>query len=278
MLPAPAFCEVAHSLGHVHVELDRDGLARSVYLRGGVGDPHWLVFAEAILRIADPQRGNELPGLRAPPSDTASTLESSPRSPQDSPQDSPQESTLESTLAWTRDYHVLVPFLGPPGSIKRISYARVLNGEYAPGSFADKVVMVGAIATGMADSLATPVSGHAAHMPGVEFHANVLAALRDGTTVSVLSTSLRAWVSVLIVLLLLVLYPRLTPRRGLFAAITFVGVLFAASVALLVFARVWFAPAPGLVALILSYPLWSWLRLEFAMRFLAQECERLQRE
>ena len=258
LLPAPAFAEGAHTLAHVHVELDRDGLARSVYLRAGVGDPHWLVFAEAILRLADPQRGAELPGQRAPPG--AAT------------------STLESTLAWTRDYHVLVPFRGPPGTIKQISYARVLNGEYVQGSFADKVVMVGATATGMADNLATPVSGHGVPMPGVEFHANVFAALRDGTTVSLLSTSLRACISVLVVLLLLLLYPRLTPRRGLLAAITFVGVLVVASAALLVFARIWFAPAPVLVALILSYPLWSWLRLEFAMRFLAQEFARLQRE
>ena len=108
--------------------------------------------------------------------------------------------------------------------------------------------MVGATATGMSDSLATPVSGHSSHMPGVEFHANVLAALRDNTTVSALPTTLRAPVSVLIVLLLLVMYPRLSPRRGLFAAIGFIVVLLVSSLALLLFARVWFAPSAVLVA------------------------------
>jgi len=102
--------------------------------------------------------------------------------------------------------------------------------------------------------------------------------LRDGTTVSILPKSLRARISVLVVLLLLVLYPRLSQRRGLLAVTAFALALFVASGALLVFARIWFGPTPALVALILSYPLWSWLRLEFAMRFLAKELERLQRE
>lgn len=254
LLPAPAFADAARALAHVHVELDRDGLARSVYLREGLGDPHWLEFGETMLRVADPQRATQLPGARAP------------------------SSSAGSALVWARDHHVLVPFLGPPGTVRRVSYARVLKGEYPPGTFADALVMVGATATGMSDNLATPVSGHGAHMPGVEFHANVLAALRDGTTVSVLSSTLRMWVSVLVVLVLLALYPRLSPRKGLLAAVAFIVVLFAASAALLIFGRIWFAPAPALVALILSYPLWSWLRLEFAMRFLAQELVRMRGE
>ena len=254
LLPAPAFAQVARTLAHVHVELDRDGLARSVFLREGLGDPHWLEFGEAMLRIANPTRDGELPGERAP------------------------VGSESSTFVWARDHHVLVPFLGPPGSIKRLSYARMLAGEYPSGTFKNALVMVGATATGMSDSLATPVSGHGAHMPGVEFHANVLAALRDNTTISVLPTSLRAPVSVLIVLLLLVMYPRLSPRRGLLAAVTFIVMLLVICLAMLLFARLWFAPAAVLVALVLSYPLWSWLRLEFAMRFLAQELQRLQRE
>ena len=254
LLPAPAFATAARALAHVHVELDRDGLARSVYLREGLGAAHWPQFAEAVLRIAEPQRIAGLPGARAP------------------------QGVDGSALVWERDHHVLVPFRGPPGSIKRLSYARVLNGEYPQGAFANRVVLVGATATGISDNLATPVSAYGAHMPGVEFHANVFAALRDGTTISVVPKALRAWASVLIVLLLLALYPRLTPRTGLLAAVAIILVLIAASAGLLVFARIWFAPTPALVALVLSYPLWSWLRLEFAMRFLAQELERLQRD
>lgn len=262
LLPAAAFAEAARALAHVHVELDRDGVARSVYLRAGVGNPHWLEFAEAMLRIADPHRDEQLPGLR----DEHRGVDASKHSEHGSGQ------------LWARDHHVLVPFLGPPGTVKRFSYARVLNGDYVQGTFANAIVMVGATATGMSDNLATPTSGHSAHMPGVEFHANVFAALQNGTTVSVMPVWGRVLFSALIVLSLLMVYPRLSPRRNLLVAIAFITAFFAACTALLIFGRIWFAPAPVLVALILSYPLWSWLRLEFAMRFIAQELERLKRE
>ena len=79
-MPAPAFAEVAHTLAHVHVELDRDGLARSVFLREGLGNPHWIEFGEAILRIADPTRDGDLPGERAPADSESSPLSVGERS------------------------------------------------------------------------------------------------------------------------------------------------------------------------------------------------------
>ena len=50
------------------------------------------------------------------------------------------------------------------------------------------------------------------------------------------------------------------------------------SAALLFFTRHWFPPVPALAAITLGYPLWSWRRLEGAMRFLDQELSDLQRQ
>src|SRR5689334_11972213 len=46
----------AGKLGHVDVELDADGIVRSVYLHAGIGYPQWPAFALAMLEFGDPAR------------------------------------------------------------------------------------------------------------------------------------------------------------------------------------------------------------------------------
>src|SRR5699024_6357491 len=41
VLPYAPFARAAKGLGHVDLELDADGVARSVYLRSGIGQPWW---------------------------------------------------------------------------------------------------------------------------------------------------------------------------------------------------------------------------------------------
>ena len=44
-LPLPIYAESAADLGRVHVVLDEDGIARSIYLFEGIGAPVWQHFA-----------------------------------------------------------------------------------------------------------------------------------------------------------------------------------------------------------------------------------------
>ena len=54
----------------------------------------------------------------------------------------------------------------------------MLNGEFNKILFNNKIVSVGATASGMNDLLSTPVSGLRQPMSGVEFFANVLQSKR----------------------------------------------------------------------------------------------------
>ncbi len=251
-LPLPQLLEQAAGLGRVHAELDADGIARSVFLWEGVGTPAWPHFAQVALAVA----GMHPPGL----------------SPKPPPDLSPQP------FALVRDTPLRVGFLGPPGHVKSVSYVQALTGEFAPGTFRNRIVLVGATAAGMGDLLPTPVSGLAAPMPGVEFNANVIAAMRDGRLIHELPRAPTLLLTALLALMPLVWLARLDPLPGLLASLAWFGLVAVAAASLPVVARVWMPTAGALLAILLAYPVWSWRRLESAGRFLDHELKRLRQE
>ncbi|MBM3472258.1 MAG: adenylate/guanylate cyclase domain-containing protein [Armatimonadetes bacterium] len=67
--------------------------------------------------------------------------------------------------------NALVNFLGPTGTVPRYSFRDVLDGRFSPGTFTDKIVLVGLTAPGLQDFFVVPYPGG---MFGVEIHAQVL--------------------------------------------------------------------------------------------------------
>jgi adenylate cyclase len=68
--------------------------------------------------------------------------------------------------------HLPVNYHGPRGTYPYKSIADVVQHKFVPGTFKDKIVLIGASATGIAD-LRTPPYGEIDY-PGVEVHANVI--------------------------------------------------------------------------------------------------------
>lgn len=68
--------------------------------------------------------------------------------------------------------HLPINYHGPRGTYPYFSIADVVQHKFAPGTFKDKIVLIGASATGIAD-LRTPPYGEIDY-PGVEVHANVI--------------------------------------------------------------------------------------------------------
>lgn len=68
--------------------------------------------------------------------------------------------------------HLSINYHGPRGTYPYYSIADVIGHKIPPGTFKDKIVLVGASATGIAD-LRTPPYGEIDY-PGVEVHANVI--------------------------------------------------------------------------------------------------------
>ena len=251
-LPLPQLLEQAAALGRVHVELDEDGIARSIYLWEGVGSPAWPHFAQAVLAAA-----GQLPPLYSP---------------------TPPKVADAMPFALVRQDPRRISFLGPPGHVQTLSYAQVLTGEFAPNTFHDKIVLVGATAAGMGDLLPTPVSGLRQPMPGVEVHANVLESMRSNSLIGQASSSIALVVAALLALMPLLWLPRLNPLGGLIASVSWFIFVAAAAITLPVVSNVWVPVAGALLAILLAYPVWSWRRLESAGRFLDHELKRLRQE
>jgi len=253
VLPIPALAAAAARVGHANLELDRDGMVRSVYLREGRADPHWLQIAAALLDVAPGATPLRLRGERHP-------------------------DLAHAAPVWVRDYHWLIPFRGPPNTFRQLSYVDVLAGRTPADALRDKFVLVGATAQGIGDAYSMPRSGAGIAMSGVEINANILAALRTHTEIRALSR----WPAALIALgpvaiagfgLLL-----LPPRRSLLLVAALWLITAGGAIAGLRLLGWWWTPTATLATLLVMYPLWSWRRLEAAQRFLDEELARLAAE
>lgn len=243
----------AAGLGRVGVRLDSDGIARSVHRREGVGTAAWPLMAEEMLRVAGLDAGAPVP-------------------PEN---DSVRDSTRDAGAGLVRGAAWRLPFVGPPGTIPRISYAQVLEGRVPTALFAGKTVWVGATAVGLGDFLPTPVSGNAQPMPGVEVQANVWQALRSHRLISELPRWQNTLLCAVLALIPLFWLTRLMPLAGLLVSMLWVLLLAVASALQPNLTLHWFAPTGALVAGFFAFPVWSWRRLEAARRHLDQELLQL---
>ncbi len=248
-LPAPVFAEHAAALGHIHIELDPDGIARSLYLWEGMNQARHPQFALAALQLFDPARAN---AFEAPIRHDAAPG------------------------SWYRSNWVRIPFVGPPGSFRYISYVDILRGDVPPDVFRGAVVFVGASAVGMGDMVPTPTSRHGNMMPGVEIHATMFSALRHGSHIRVSDRGLNTALASVLVLMLALVLLRSSPRSALVATFGFLALTVATSLTLLGVFNFWLPPAGALLACMLAYPLWSWRRLESAQHYLDTELRALQ--
>lgn len=252
-LPIAVLEQAAARIGHANLELDRDGMVRSVFLREGLGDPHWPQIAAALRDAAPGDANPRLRGARHP-------------------------DLAHAPAVWVRDYQVMIPFSGPPGHFQRLSYAEVLRGSTPDSAVRGKYVLVGVTAQGIGDAYSTPRSGYGVAMPGVEVNANVLQALLSGTEIR----PVPRWVSLLFSLIPVVAAAAglllLPPRRSLALCALVWLLTLGASVAGLRLSGWWWPPGVPLAALLIMYPVWSWRRLEAAQAFLEDEFARLAGE
>ena len=254
--PVPMFASVAARLAQIDAEPDRDGIVRSTFLRAGGGAARHPSLALAVLLIADP--------LNWPPTRAL-----------------PGTKNLQQAQAgqyWVRDNLYLVPYAGPPGHFKRISYADVLVGQYPADTFKNKLVLVGTTAAGLRDEFPTPVSGEASNMPGIEIHANILQGLQEGIDIRRANVWQTAAITITLLLGIMLAYLSLSPRRSLLLTASAAALAVLGSALVFQYVQWWLSPVVPVFALLLAYPLWSWRKLEATQRFFDDELLRLARE
>jgi adenylate cyclase len=98
-----------------------------------------------------------------------------------------------------------IDYVGGPGSIPEIPFSRVLNGKFKPGTFKDKIVIVGATAPTLKDVFPTSTSGSEV-MSGPEVQAQATSTILRGLPLQ----SVDDWVNVLAIVLLALAAPILS--------------------------------------------------------------------
>lgn len=250
-LPLPGITDNAAALGHVHIETSDDGIARRVFLKEGIGEPHWMHYSLALLSI------------------TKDAFELRPDV------NSATHDRQYSYMQWSREYPFLIPYAGPPGHFQQIGYSQVMSGQYPKAFFRDKIVLIGTTAEGLGDAMPTPLSGDSGSMPGVEIIANIIDAIRNDLRITELEKPWLILITALLVALPVLMYPYLNPASTLLMLFSIVaGTLVAVALLLWLFG-IWVPVSTILLFQFLSYPLWSWRRLVLAMRHINAELNQL---
>ncbi|WP_179404032.1 CHASE2 domain-containing protein [Burkholderia guangdongensis] len=250
--PVAPLAARAAGVGHINLEVDPDGIVRSVALYENDGQRRWPQLMMSVFRA--------LVHGRLHPAGT------------------PAAHAHDLSQDASGDARYLIPFSRSTPAYPLISFADVLDGRTPPGLLRGKIVVVGVTASGLYDRFATPVSGDYGPLAGVYIHASVLDMLMTGRTISPVSGAELFAASLLPLAVLLVGFLMLSPWRALLLTLSLAAVAVVSSAALLYGARLWLSPAPAIVGLVAVYPIWNWRRLEMTMAHLRRELQRLADE
>lgn len=244
--PLPMLRQAAAQLGHVLVQLDDDGVARSLFAREGPQTASWPHFSTAMLCAA---------GQAFAPC---------------------QEGAAPANAPWVSEDPQLLRFARGRPAFPTYSYIDALKGQLPADALRGKYVIVGATATGLGDMFAAPMVNQAERIPGVEVIAHALNAHLMGWHAQRAPEAWNLAFNLIPVVLALLCIVLLGPLAGLVASAT----LFLATLAVAASSSAlvgWqFAAAPALAGIAAVYPLSSWRRLSAAAHYLQLEMRALR--
>lgn len=243
-LPTARLTQAAAGLGHVHAELDNDGIARTLFRRQGLGEANWPSLADAAATQA---------GIQS---------------------QAPQATEQAAPYVNVRSNRVHMAFT-QTGAIPHYSYIDVLEGRIPEHKLAGRTLFVGHTAAGFGDVLPSPVSGRGDPLTGVEFHANAYAAIARDRLIHPAAQWLAPTISIGLILVITLAFPRMRPVRTLFLSATLTALPVLVSALAMRWLQTWLPPAtPALIAA-LAFPLWTTERLALMNHFLNRQLDAL---
>lgn len=247
--PVAALRDCAKAVGHINAQADTDGIVRSVYLREGTPQQPKAQLAWLLYEMTAPAaKAAVMPGAAEP------------------------------LLAqgWLRAHQVRIPFIHTGDGFPSVPYVSVLRGEVPPELLRDRLILIGATASGLGDRYVTPQSASMGTTPGIEIQANLLNGLLQQRSI----VALGDWPSTLLSLGLMATLLGLLlwrPRHALWLALGCMGLaLLGAGVLLRL--GIWWSPAASLLGMLLAYLIWSWRRLSVILAYFGWELARLDSE
>ncbi len=257
--PVAPLAHAAAGLGHINLEVDSDGIVRSVAQFEGDAASRW---PQLMVPVAQAVEHGSLQLNRLPP-----------RRPSYS-----EAMAIRSSSDADGESRFLIPFGPNAQNYARLSFASVLAGEVTADQLRGRIVLIGVTASGLYDRFATPVSGELGPLPGVYIHANVLDTLLTGREIEPVGRWALFVASLAPLAALLAGFLVLSPRRSLLLTGALCALAAAGSAVLLYGLRLWMSPVPAIAGVVAVYPIWNWRRLEMTMAYLREELQRLADE
>ena len=255
-LPLPSLSQASAALGHTQMPVDADGNVRRFYELEGSRSQLWWHMALSLHCVG-------LTGHACSQAEAAGTA---------------------APAAWQRLQPQVIALAKPAGNraqrpaspFTTYAYIDVLRGNIPAAAFRGKYVLIGATAAGLGENISAPAGFDAHLVSNVEMLGHVLNGILLGTHLEPASPTLNRILNLLPVVLGLLALAWFGPSGGLLAC-TGLGIASLLVAGLVPrWSHVQTAPAAALLGLALAYPLWSWLRLRAATRFLALELRDLQ--
>ena len=257
--PVAPLAHAAAGLGHINLEVDSDGIVRSVAQFEGDATSRWpqlmVPVAQAVEHGAI-QLNERLPRRRS----------------------FSEAAAIRSSNTAEGEGRFLIPFGPNAQNYAKVSFASVLAGEVNADQLRGRIVLIGVTASGLYDRFATPVSGELGPLPGVYIHANVLDTLLSGREIEPVGRWALFLASLAPLAALLAGFLVLSPRRSLLLTGALCALAAAGSAVLLYGLRLWMSPVPAIAGVVVVYPIWNWRRLEMTMAYLREELQRLADE
>ena len=201
----PEFQANAASAGHFNPLVDADGVSRRVPMLTEFNGGYYEALSLAVIRVL---AGNP----KVEPGFAEDKFSSKSYSGLEWLKVGPVTIPVDDTVS------ALIPYRGYRGSFKYISLADVYFDKVPKDELKGKIALVGASAPGLLDLRSTPVGSV---YPGVEIHANMIAAMLDGNFKHKPAYMLGAEVMLLLItgIALSMLLPLLSPLKAMLASL-----------------------------------------------------------
>ena len=234
--PLPLLEQEAKGLGHTHMALDADGMARGMhFFEGPLDHPPWPSLALKLAMFGD----------------SVST----------GPNISDELVPYPQIPLWQVSPKVLLPYGGTIGHYRTVPFKSVLNGEVPKEVFTGKYVLIGMTATGIGSHYPTPASGSQALMPGVQISATALDGLISHNLVTSVNPLQMLMLTLLALSAWLVSLWHQSPKSSTPVLIMMLIVVIVVCALFLWYANIWLPPGNLATCAALAYVIWTWRRL-----------------
>ncbi len=247
--PIPSVAAGARGIGHNYIAADADGVVRRLYLREGsavsqLNQLTWQAYAATFPSYQQPV----MPDICC------------------------MSNLGANWFGWNELY---IPYSGANPRIGNVSVIDVLNDNVDADELQNKIILVGATASGLGNRY--PLASSEGAIPGIVAHGNLLNSLLNQHLIKSMPTWLNVLISMGTVLIVLGLFLTLRLRHTFLVCLAFIFLRLVLSLSLLAMGW-WSAPGASLIGIALAYMFWSWRRLNTVATYFGLELDRMAQE